>query len=471
MADILRVTTPAGQDPTTRVRTTPQEPVNISNLINPNKIPKNDLRGHHEDSETSKFSPNLKSNYDNFMQRVLASGGGMTKELSRLFFTRFGSIVNSNLNEGIAKEMGLFLSMMQVDDAELMALLKGMQNSAVKFTGEFFDILRNLIADKNLPMDGKFIILDFLKRYDSITASNHSLENIMANLKNVADRMMKSSAEELKVLMQEIDRSAGKGDIEANMAVLRYKIIPFLSNYISHTKDFGSVRDNISLFILNFTRYELGSKEGFSEALNSLLSLEGVYSKVNNKMIAEMVDGIFKAAGKTQAIELQDQLVHILTKGLDGQAGYQNTAVFQNILHSALLNESVYMPLLHMMLPIEYAGRQMFSEIWVDPDCKDGDINPEEGQAVKLFVKFDIKDLGFFEMIMLIQSKKVDMQLYYPESLESDKAMIRDSIFNIIERNDLSFRSYMAEKCAEPKPLSDVFKKLSEGRNMINVTV
>lgn len=472
MADILRVTTPlTGQDAASKVRPTGQDPTssNINNLINPARVPKNDSKGLYDDNETNRFSPNLKSNFDNFLNRV-ANAPSMSSETAKLFFNRYGSIVNSGMGEGIAEEMSRFLQMMKVTDAELLALLKGMQGSSVKFTGEFFDILRNLMSNKNTSMDTKHLILEFLRRYDAISGNEHNLQNIMSNLNNIADRMMKSSAEQLRELLMGLDTSAGKGNVDENLANMRENIIPFLSAYISRTKDFGSVRDNISLFILNFTRYEMGGKEAFSNALNSLLGVPDISSKVTNNMVAELVDKIFANMSGDKATVLQDQLVNILTKGLDGQAGYQNTQVFQNILQSALLNESVYMPLLHLMVPVDYNGRQMFSEMWVDPNSNEGD-EKDGGNAVKLFVKFDIKDLGFFEMIMLVQNSKVDMQLFYPESLEPMKTQIREGIFTIIERNDLKFRSYMADKCVKPKPISDVFKKLFEGRNMINVTV
>lgn len=472
MADILRVTTPmTGQDAASKVRPTSQEPAstNIQNLVNPNRVPSNDPKGLYNEQDKNKFSPNLKSNYDSFMQKI-AKAPSMSAEAAKLFFTRYGSIVNSGMGDGIAAEMSKYLELMKVSDAELLALLKGMQGSAVKFTGEFFDILRNIMNNKNISFDAKQLILEFLKRYDAITANNHTLENIISNLNNIADRMMKSSAEQLRQMMSALDTTVAKGDVNENLSQLRDNIIPFLARYISQTKDFGSVRDNISLFILNLTKYEIGSREGFSNALNSLLGIPEVSSKVTNSMVAELADNIFANIKGDQSIMLQDQLVHILTKGLDGQAGYQNTQVFQNILQSALLNESVYMPLLHLMLPADYHGRHMFSEIWVDPDSKEGNEN-EAGKAVKLFVKFDIKDLGFFEMIMLVQNGKVDMQLFYPEHLETMKGQIKEGIFTIIERNDLKFRSYMADRCVQPKPISDVFHKLFEGRNMVNVTV
>lgn len=472
MADILRVTQPvSGNDAAARIKQQGEGavPQNINNLIDPDKIPKNDAKGFHDDSTTNKYSPNLKSNFDKFMSRV-SKTPGMTQEMAKLFYTRFGSIVNSGLSEGIATEMTEFLGMMNMTDAELLDMLKGLSESCVKFTGGFFDVLRGIIKDPTSGEDSKQIILEFIKKYDAITSNKHSLTNIIANLKNIGDRMMKTPAQQLESLIKSINLDAKKGDVTQNLAVLRKNIIPFLAAYISQTKDFGSVRDNISLFILNFTRYELGSKEAFSEALNALLALPEVQDKVNNAMVADIVDGIFKATGHEKVTAMQDKLVSIIAQGLDGKAGYQNTAIFQNILQSQLINESVYMPLLHMMVPVEMQGKQMFSEIWVDPDANESVKGNKGGQAVKVLVKFDVKDLGFFEMVMLIQDGLVDMQLFYPESLEDDKEEIRKNIFNIIERNEMSFRSYLSDKLSEPKSISEVFPKLYEGRNMINVT-
>ena len=470
MADMLRVTTPlTGQEKAGQIRSNvPDHNTNINNVVNPNRVSKSDGKTLYNDNQESKFSPNLRSNFDAFLQK-LASMPSMSSETAKLFFTRYGSIVNSGMGEGIASEMAQYLEMMKVGDQELLALLKGMQNSAVKFTGSFFDILRNIMDGTGSP-DMKNMILEFLRKYDAITANNHTLQNLIANLNNVAERMRKSSGDELRGLIQQLNANAAKGDIKGNLDIIKGDIIPLLSKYMSQTRDFGAVRDHISLFVLNLTRYESGGKSGFSDALNNLLSIPEVGNKVSNSMVADLVDGIFSNMGTDQAKMLSDQLLNILTKGLNGQAGYQNTMVFENILQSALLNQSVYMPLLHMMLPAEYNGRQMFSEIWVDPDSKDGN-SLEGGNAVKLLVKFDIKDVGFFEMIMLVQNSKVDMQLYYPEKLEMMRSQIKDNIFTIIERNDLKFRSYMAEKCEKPKPISEVFRKLYEGRNMINVTI
>ena len=38
-------------------------------------------------------------------------------------------------------------------------------------------------------------------------------------------------------------------------------------------------------------------------------------------------------------------------------------------MNGMLLNESVYLPLLHILFPFQYQGKNVMSEIWADPDA------------------------------------------------------------------------------------------------------
>ncbi len=472
MPDILRVTAPVqGKDTATKVQqqVNRESSLNVESLINPDRVPKNDGKTLYN-GDKGQFSPNLKSNFDTFLQRINESPA-MAEELSKLFFTKFGSIVNSGMAEGIVQEMAEYMEMMKVTDAELLEMLKGLQSSSIKFTGSFFDTIRNLLNSGKLNLESERMILAFLKRYDALTATNHTLENIRGNLINISNKMIGESKQELLELINMLSDIDIKGDNSSNLQLLRERIIPLLAKYMTQVRDFGAIRENISLFVLNYAKYEIGNKEGFSESLNNLMNIPEVAHNVGKEMITEFVESIYRQANLDKMGNLQEKLVNILTQGLDGKAGSQNLQIFQNVLHSALLNESVYMPLLHMMLPVEYYGKKMFSEIWVDPNSSSSENGKEEGKAVKLFVKFDIQNLGFFEVIMLVEDKKVDMQLFYPEKLQEYRNKIKTGILTIIERNDMKFRSYQAKESVVPVPVSEVFPKIFEGRNVVNVTV
>ena len=103
-----------------------------------------------------------------------------------------------------------------------------------------------------------------------------------------------------------------------------------------------------------------------------------------------------------------ERFLHMVESGINGEAGLENKQVFQNLMNAVLLNESVYMPVLHLMLPIELNGQTMFSEMWIDPDDESGAADGE-GRRTKLLLKFDIKDLGFFDVVILYGNERMDM--------------------------------------------------------------
>ena len=52
----------------------------------------------------------------------------------------------------------------------------------------------------------------------------------------------------------------------------------------------------------------------------------------------------------------------------------------------------------------------MYSEIWVDPDEESGNPGSKE-RGIKLLIKFDLKDVGFFDMMMYYEKGKMDTYL------------------------------------------------------------
>jgi hypothetical protein len=139
-----------------------------------------------------------------------------------------------------------------------------------------------------------------------------------------------------------------------------------------------------------------------------------------------------------------------------------------------LINESVYIPLIHIMLPLNVENKMMYSEIWVDPDDKSdkGDkSSSSKERKTKLLVKFDIKDVGFFDLIMLHSTGKLDVQIFCPEKLVRDNKDIKEGLKEIIEKNGMSAGLISVETNGVPVSISEVFPKIYERKNIVNVRV
>lgn len=468
MVDILRVDTPTTGYDSSRVKpqTNPQQD-QLYNVADPARVPKAQDQNVNTDRNSNQGgSLNLDSNFDKFMQAVkdLAQ---LTDTYGEMFFSRLGSQINAGLDAGFTEALTKYMNLMQMSEEELLALFQNQKDGAVKFSGPFFDLLRTL-SQSSSSNELKGAIVDFLRRYDSLSANNHILTNIISNLKSIAGGIPYSRGSELNSLIAKLAVRHPNGENEANLAILKEEIVPFLAKYVEGSKDFGLARDMMGVLTLNIARYELGAKDAFTQSFLSLMGFSEMNRSLPGVDMAALLERMMQAEDKEQP--LLSQFLNVLKEGMNGSAGLESREIFRNMLSSMLLNESVYLPLIHMTIPAEIDGRQFFSEVWVDPDDQNGK-SGGGGKATKMLIKFDIKNLGFFEMILYTQDGKLDMELFYPEKLaEKEKDIARD-ISEIVARNNLDFRTLALGKCTVPKSISEVFPKVYERRNAINVTI
>ncbi len=470
MADLMRVTPPViGSDNMGRVQQqVPGEPT-IQNVPDPTRVTGPNTQNANTDRQQYEYSPNYRSNFERFLQFMRGSSSFDT--VHQLLFSRMGNIVNAGIGEDFARQIAEFMEMMKLNDTQLLDAVLNNQRSAVKFSGNFFDILRQVMNSSAMD-DVKLEILNFLKRYDNVTAGNHILKGILNNLNNIAARMPQSASQTLQEFINQMQSSHPNGLNGHNLSVLKGSIMPFLSNYIGRTHDFGSVRDFITQLTLQVARYESADRQGFSDALSRLFAMREVSSRLPGVDLQVLGDLLLSGRLNSSNDNAMQKLVDIIAAGLSGEGGAALKADFENILGSFLINESVYMPLNHMMIPAEIDGKLLFSEIWVDPNSKggaDGESEGEEGR--RLLIKFDIKDLGFFEIIMYEQDGKVTFSLYYPQSLKGESPKFKADIDKILEDNNLELSKFFQAVCTEPKSLSEVFPKITERKNSINVII
>lgn len=498
LSDILKVTTPpSGYENSTKTNPITTNDTNIQNIVDPTKVVRPDGQAGSQESNNNGngFTLNYESNFDKFMQLVRNSPP-LVNVFSQMMFTGMGNIISSGINENFAQEISQFMEMIKMSDEQLLDFVKAQSSSSVRFKGTFFNVLRQVFTGSD-SIELKGSILDFLKRYNDMASSEHIINNMDRTLADIAERLPKTYRETFIQLIDKLitqksvtesvikQGNASQTDIDSAMAfdskvnqqntlILKREIIPLLGNYIARSHDLGKIRDLITKLTLDITRYENGNTEGFMLAFKNLLGYSSFRDKLGSitekQIINVLLNTEFEKASEGSGI--MDKLSSIIEKGMSGEAGHETKAVFQNIVNSFLINQSVYMPLLHMVIPAEVNGGLFFSEMWIDPDAENKNEGSNGGERkIKLLIKFDIKDVGFFDMVILSEDQKVDLQLYYPEKLMSMEKEIKSGISSIMEKNNLIFRSFLLEKCVKPKTISEIFPKIYERKNSINVKI
>ena len=337
--------------------------------------------------------------------------------------------------------------------------------------GSLFELLRGVMKEAG-SVELKSGVLTFLKKYNDMSSGKHILENIKSELKEIENYMFRNDREILRQLSQKL-LPHDQGSMERNTQVLKQEIIPFLGKHIAETKNMGKIRDIINLVAFNTSRYENGNLDSVVQAFKRLSDFPAFrkhFSQMGREEIKELFQNIDfdRAAGRE---EWSDKFLNVLRMGAEGKAGIENREDFMTLIHGMLINESVYMPVLHLMIPFILDGTPVFSEIWLDPDDSSGESGSTGESGVKLLLKFDMKDVGFFDIFCYYEDGKMDLLLHYPENLIKEEKEIREGIADILKKNGMEVRYLAVEQGKESIPVSAAFPQIYERRNAVNVTI
>ena len=386
MPDLLGVTNPVpGQDSNNVNRNLPVSPNNtqIQNAPDLERVTRSDNRTERQDAgETGSQALRYDSNFASFLQR-LAGTPDMRESLMTLFTMFEGKVVSSGIEEGLAAEMGALISMLQMDESQLGKFLLSQMSSGTRFGGALFNILREAYTASNSEAV-RSNILQFLKKYGDYSSTSHIQVNLLRGLTKLTRAIPASYGSQLLPMVSQMEERLNAGDRQGALKLLQSMILPFLSGYTSKTNDMGLSRTLISMLALDIARYENGSEDSVLQAFHQLISsspeLREKLGDLSDEALLRLLDNTSYAKA-AEGDQFATQLTQAAHKALQGGAKSEVQEAFRNIVSAFLVNESVHMPLNHILIPLEWDGRMVFSEVWVDPDTEENMKRGRQGQS------------------------------------------------------------------------------------------
>ena len=477
MPELLGATNPVpGYDKTTVNRNITVSPDNtqIQNVPDPSKVVRADGRTEQQDSNLQGDGGiRYDSNFQTFLQR-LRDAPSLADSLSRIFSVREGIVVSSGLSAGIAEEMGRLLEMLRMDESQLLDFLQGQFKTGTRFGGALFALLRSAYA--RAASEGvRTDILQFLKAYVDFDSTTHIEGNLLRDLQSMADAMPASWAEKLRDLTAQLQNGIAAGNRQGNLQLLQREIFPYMSSYVERTHDMGTPRALLTMLALNVARYENGSEEKLLEGFHQLSgygTLKGQLGGIDDQSLLLLLKN--RGGGDSKAVEFSNHLASAAARAFRGEGSAEVQQAFQNLIAAMLVNESVYMPINHYLLPLEWDGRMLFSELWVDPNAEDEQNRGGDGGArntMRFLFKMDVQGLGLFDVILAAQGTDVDVQIACPDKAAPFSKQIGDAVSQILARNDLRPARVAVRRMDRPVTLTEVFPKTFEGKNSINVKI
>ncbi len=426
---------------------------------------------------------NFESNYAAFVEKMQDSLE-LPAQLSSILFGEGVQFARSEDPELAPVFRELLNNIVFEDPVQLADYIGEQAKIQSPYSSELFDTVRTMMQSKNLPDVYRETFTQFVKTFQDHQSGTHLLQQMQTVSQDVKSLMLPSAQEGLDKLLEQVNWKAPNGDIRENTAVINDKIIPYMAKYIAKTHDYGPVRSAAVMFSLYAVQYENGDGDKLEQLFAKMLGAPDFKTSLmrDHQMTPREAFAKAIAAGSVEKSEAQEKaertsnlLSEVLMKGVQGKAGTESAKQYTAVMNTMLANESVYLPLLHMVVPFNLQGHAVMSEMWVNPDEEDKPGVPGSEKGSKLFLKFSLAGVGNFELVTYMPKgyaeKTVELQLFYPQTITEDPKNIADAIGSICENNDLKVGGiYLAPKTRD-HTLEEIFPSLQVKEKGINISI
>jgi hypothetical protein len=320
------------------------------------------------------------------------------------------------------------------------------------------------------------VLRNFLKSYDCFISVEETYSSIYSALNSIKNSMPNMLKEPFNSLIGKMIADSGKNSCDVNLGVLKNEIIPFIGRYISRMNDFGPVRDYVSVLVHNIVRLESSSRENFSTDLENLFDFIKFNLNVGDDELGRIKESLIENYENTSSIknESVDSFLKLIKTGMKNSENIVSKGMMEDITKSLLICEDVHIPMTHMFLPLCCNGMFMFSELWVNKDFVEEGSNKSgytRKPAFKVFITFDIQNVGYFETILIMKGSKITLEIFVPSSLKSCEKSIRNGIGDILGKNSISFSEIHISECSRKRKFSEIFSNIKERESGIDVII
>ncbi|MBQ9493972.1 MAG: hypothetical protein IJR54_09630 [Oscillibacter sp.] len=471
MPSLLGPTNPVpGYDqPPVRITTPPPTDTTVQNIVDPDRVVRPDSKTEREDNADTSASTRYESNYMTFLQRLRGA-----RDLPEVFMRilQWGGVeVSSGMRSGFAEEMAQFMEFLKMDESQLLEFLKNQLQSGSRFTGALFSLIRDAYNGTTSEM-ARSDILQFLRRYSDFSSTGHLESKLLRETGDMTESLPSQWADQVKDILAKLQSGVDAGDRQANLNLLREKLFPLIARYVTTTHDHGRARQILSVMTLDLARYENGDTKGLLHAFRHLTST-GILPQELGKLSDADILRLLKESDFAKAAQNNAFAAHMASltnAAIRGEAGVNAQDAFRNLMAAMLINESVYMPLNHVILPLDWNGEKMFAEMWVDPDV--GNTRQKYGDGdFRILIKLDVESLGAFDLLFDAHGTDVNLQVACPSLVAPYAEQVSQTLGQILSRNGLRPERVTVAEMRRPITISEVFPKILAGMSGINIKV
>lgn len=244
----------------------------------------------------------------------------------------------------------------------------------------------------------------------------------------------------------------------------------------------GLINDNGASRILNRQLDGIRDMTQLVDYLNDILKempaipqRQDIYEaleEIVNKMAEKKELISFTAPENEKAVSSMDALTDFIAKNINHPA-IKSIESFNasNLLQSLLNAPGVMTPLAHYIIPLQQGDTRAFGELWVDNDGEKKSAAVSANNNYHLFLTFDVEQTGRFEIDMYANGENISVSLLHPQNCEELVTGISDKITKLAAGSGYRTKEFRTGILTVPHSLTEVFPKIKEKREGMNVKI
>ena len=467
MAENLRITTPVtvSGDRSGNIKGA-NAPTPIGN-IDPSQVLNKENAAQAQDRNAN-MQWNNNSVFQSFVNKLKAAPP-VSQTLGKLLNGVTSELNTTSVASPAGQIMSELIESTVMTEEQMLENLLFQSSNSTKFNTELFDLF------KVLAKNGKSERLNqcigrFLKAYDGYFNANQTMSTVAKQLQKLLDYIPKSYRVPIEEAINELDMSqTNDSTIQHNLGVLKDNVLPTLGKYFATFNDFGEGRNKLSLIMHDISRLNVSTADELGARFNELIEYMKYEMNVpasELKTIEQMFSNAMESAAKGNENKLIDTLAKMLNSDATRGLSATGQGMIRETMQTLLLDYNVYMPFAHYFLPVSYKDKQLMTDIWVE---KDGDGTSAE-QKRKIYINFDISDMGSFQAIIELAGYNVDCKLHLPQDLKKELSKINGDVEQIFK--SVGFESAKITTVAHPIDIkAQIIKRIGERGDSIDVTI
>ena len=374
---------------------------------------------------------------------------------------------NKTVSTDIQDVLGTLLISPENLTDEVLRQLKG----STAFSGELFDFLREISAQKSDRPEVQIAIAKLLRSINNMGNQREILDSVANNLSYLREQLAPSKAlsEKLDLLIAGFRSETAPNDFSSlkSDALALTKVI---EDSILFSPSLGKT---ISILVYNLSRYNPNG-DYVAESAYRLSQFLAPNQKMELKVLVQSYLESALLGGDRQG-EIDSQVMSSLISLISQQAELQDSPAdalkLEKMLHSLLSSPCNFTPLLHFILPLQYNDMRAFAELWINPDSDENDMPDSSERGVHLLMVVDVESVGRFEAEFFVYNSTVDFSLYCPRGCEKGYEEFMKSFPKLLVGTPYHTGKTEVLTFENTRSLMDVFKSLPYRRVGVDVKI